>query len=154
MEGGGERQKSRLFVSAAAVPSASVGWANSWLRYIDEVQDNLLIDTLGLSPAHHSAAWLTYIFTTVLRTLCSNPLGLFWAGDTAQVSIVHLRIAPSLNYAQTISIGSSFKFSDLKAFQYRIEVSGFSNVPFRAFSHPIRKNSITEETQPIRRPMS
>ncbi|KAJ8084867.1 hypothetical protein PM082_003644 [Marasmius tenuissimus] len=34
--------------------------------YVDEVQDNLLIDTLAL------------------RALCINPNGLFWAGDTAQ----------------------------------------------------------------------
>jgi len=43
----------------------------------------------------------------VLRRLCRNPDGLFWAGDTAQ----------------TISAGSSFRFDDLKAFLYRIEVS-------------------------------
>jgi len=55
--------------------------------YVDEVQDNLLIDN-----------WL-------LRLLCRNPHGLFWAGDTAQ----------------TISVGSSFRFQDLKAFLYRIE---------------------------------
>ncbi|KIY72674.1 hypothetical protein CYLTODRAFT_449643 [Cylindrobasidium torrendii FP15055 ss-10] len=34
--------------------------------YVDEVQDNLLIDTM------------------VLRALCSSSFGLFWAGDTAQ----------------------------------------------------------------------
>ncbi|TCD62368.1 hypothetical protein EIP91_006977 [Steccherinum ochraceum] len=55
--------------------------------YVDEVQDNLLID------AH------------ILRSICSNPNGLFWAGDTAQ----------------TISAGSSFRFNDLKAFLYRLE---------------------------------
>lgn len=59
--------------------------------YIDEAQDNLLIDAL------------------VLRTICNNPdAGLFWAGDTAQ----------------TISIGSAFRFDDLKAFLYRIEECG------------------------------
>jgi hypothetical protein len=42
----------------------------------------------------------------VLRSLCRNADGLFWAGDTAQ----------------TISIGSSFRFDDLKAFLFRIEV--------------------------------
>ncbi|KIY69309.1 hypothetical protein CYLTODRAFT_489012 [Cylindrobasidium torrendii FP15055 ss-10] len=57
--------------------------------YVDEVQDNLLIDTKG----------------ELLRTLCVNPQGLFWAGDTAQ----------------TISAGSAFTFSGLKAFQYRLE---------------------------------
>ncbi|KAK0245300.1 P-loop containing nucleoside triphosphate hydrolase protein [Armillaria nabsnona] len=55
--------------------------------YVDEVQDNMLIDTM------------------VLRALCSNPNGLFWAGDTVQ----------------TISIGSSFHFNALKAFQWNIE---------------------------------
>ncbi|KAF9050293.1 hypothetical protein BJ165DRAFT_1341573 [Panaeolus papilionaceus] len=55
--------------------------------YVDETQDNLLIDAL------------------VLRLLCRNPDGLFWAGDTAQ----------------TISAGSAFRFEDLKAFMYRIE---------------------------------
>ncbi|PBK60035.1 hypothetical protein ARMSODRAFT_898604 [Armillaria solidipes] len=55
--------------------------------YVDEVQDNMLIDTM------------------VLRALCSNPDGLFWAGDTAQ----------------TISIGSSFHFNALKEFQWNIE---------------------------------
>ena len=38
--------------------------------------------------------------------MCHNPDGLFWAGDTAQ----------------TISAGSSFRFNDLKAFLYRVEV--------------------------------
>ncbi len=42
----------------------------------------------------------------VLRALCSNPHGLFWAGDTAQA----------------ISIGSAFRLDDLKAFLFRIEV--------------------------------
>ncbi|OJA13247.1 hypothetical protein AZE42_12316, partial [Rhizopogon vesiculosus] len=55
--------------------------------YVDEAQDNLLIDAL------------------ILRRLCKNPDGLFWAGDTAQ----------------TISAGSSFRFDDLKAFMYRME---------------------------------
>ncbi|PBK59143.1 hypothetical protein ARMSODRAFT_1027641 [Armillaria solidipes] len=55
--------------------------------YVDEVQDNMLIDTL------------------VLRALCNNADGLFWAGDTAQ----------------TISVGSSFRFNALKAFQWNIE---------------------------------
>ncbi|KAF9230331.1 hypothetical protein BU15DRAFT_83761 [Melanogaster broomeanus] len=55
--------------------------------YVDEAQDNLLIDAL------------------LLRLICGNPEGLFWAGDTAQ----------------TISAGSSFRFDDLKAFLYRIE---------------------------------
>ncbi|KAI0757678.1 hypothetical protein C8Q80DRAFT_1134850 [Daedaleopsis nitida] len=55
--------------------------------YVDEAQDNLLIDAL------------------VLRRLCRNPHGMFWAGDTAQ----------------TISVGSAFRFNDLKSFLYRYE---------------------------------
>ncbi|TFK22063.1 hypothetical protein FA15DRAFT_623047 [Coprinopsis marcescibilis] len=55
--------------------------------YVDEAQDNLLIDAM------------------LLRSICKNPNGLFWAGDTAQ----------------TIAIGSSFRFDDLKAFLYRLE---------------------------------
>lgn len=45
----------------------------------------------------------------VLRLLVHNPDGLFFAGDTAQ----------------TISLGSSFRFNDLKAFLFRLEVRTF-----------------------------
>ncbi|KAI6137060.1 hypothetical protein F5141DRAFT_1209364 [Pisolithus sp. B1] len=62
--------------------------------YVDEAQDNLLIDAL------------------LLRLLCNNPEGLFWAGDTAQ----------------TISAGSSFRFNDLKAFIYRVEVGHTAHI--------------------------
>ncbi|KAG2023676.1 hypothetical protein CC2G_001306 [Coprinopsis cinerea AmutBmut pab1-1] len=55
--------------------------------YIDEAQDNMLIDGM------------------LLRSLCKAPTGLFWAGDTAQ----------------TISVGNSFRFEDLKAFMHRLE---------------------------------
>ncbi|KAH6917677.1 hypothetical protein BKA70DRAFT_1178699 [Coprinopsis sp. MPI-PUGE-AT-0042] len=55
--------------------------------YVDEAQDNMLIDAM------------------LLRSICKNPLGLFWAGDTAQ----------------TIAIGNSFRFQDLKSFIYRLE---------------------------------
>ncbi|KAI0317334.1 P-loop containing nucleoside triphosphate hydrolase protein, partial [Amylostereum chailletii] len=57
--------------------------------YVDEVQDNLVID----------------IF--LMRMLCRNAGGLFWAGDTAQ----------------TISFGSAFRFTELKAIMYRYERS-------------------------------
>ncbi|KAI6137063.1 hypothetical protein F5141DRAFT_66140 [Pisolithus sp. B1] len=70
--------------------------------YVDEAQDNLLIDAL------------------LLRLLCSNPKGLFWAGDTAQ----------------TISAGSSFRFDDLKAFLYRTEVD--------QASHIVRERAVTQ----------
>ncbi|TFK51884.1 hypothetical protein OE88DRAFT_1483274 [Heliocybe sulcata] len=69
-----------------ATESRAIGEKFDFL-YVDEVQDNNLID------AH------------LLRSLCKNPNGLFWAGDTAQ----------------TISVGSSFKFNDLKAFLHRLE---------------------------------
>ncbi|KAJ2931128.1 hypothetical protein H1R20_g5904, partial [Candolleomyces eurysporus] len=64
------------------VPGAKIDYL-----YVDEAQDNILIDAM------------------LLRSLCRNPNGLFWAGDTAQ----------------TIAIGSSFVFNDLKAFLYRLE---------------------------------
>ena len=57
----------------------------------------------------------------VLRTICANPHGLFWAGDTAQVRGEIIR-RDLLILLQTISIGSSFRFADLKAYQHRIEV--------------------------------
>ncbi|KAG8960069.1 hypothetical protein FRC00_000926 [Tulasnella sp. 408] len=47
----------------------------------------------------------------VLRSLCQNPHGLFVAGDTAQ----------------TISLGSAFRFNELKAFLYRLEVKNISS---------------------------
>ncbi|KZP30397.1 hypothetical protein FIBSPDRAFT_1038357 [Athelia psychrophila] len=69
-------------LSAGVVPGDRVDFI-----YVDEVQDNLLIDA------------------QLLRYLCRNRDGLFWAGDTAQ----------------TISVGSSFRFNDLKAFLFRVE---------------------------------
>ncbi|KIK96874.1 hypothetical protein PAXRUDRAFT_273934 [Paxillus rubicundulus Ve08.2h10] len=73
--------------------------------YVDEAQDNLLIDAL------------------LLRLICRNPDGLFWAGDTAQ----------------TISAGSSFRFDDLKAFLYRIEKD--------QSTHLIQERSVTHPTE-------
>ncbi|KAG8942979.1 hypothetical protein FRC04_003265 [Tulasnella sp. 424] len=55
--------------------------------YVDEAQDHLILDA------------------ALLRRVCPNPEGLFFAGDTAQ----------------TISVGSTFRFSELKAFLYRLE---------------------------------
>ncbi|KAF9231325.1 hypothetical protein BU15DRAFT_82546 [Melanogaster broomeanus] len=76
----------------------------SFWRYVDEAQDNLLIDAL------------------LLRLICRNPEGLFWAGDTAQ----------------TISAGSSFRFNDLKAFLYRIEEDQSTTI--------IQDRSVTQPT--------
>lgn len=78
------------------------------LSYVDEAQDNLLIDA---QREQYFFLLLHYQLdlssdVSVLRYLCRNPHGLFWAGDTAQ----------------TISIGSSFRFNDLKAFLHRMEV--------------------------------
>ncbi|KAF6740880.1 hypothetical protein DFP72DRAFT_951310 [Ephemerocybe angulata] len=64
------------------VPGAKIDYL-----YVDEAQDNLIIDAM------------------LLRSICRNPNGLFWAGDTAQ----------------TIAVGSSFRFNDLKAFLHRLE---------------------------------
>ncbi|KAI0258666.1 hypothetical protein BC834DRAFT_835038 [Gloeopeniophorella convolvens] len=69
--------------------------------YVDEVQDNLLIDA------------------KLLRAICHNPDGQFWAGDTAQ----------------TISVGSSFRFDDLKAFLHRNEASFFPQTYQTPTSH-------------------
>ncbi|KAH8979762.1 P-loop containing nucleoside triphosphate hydrolase protein [Lactarius hatsudake] len=57
--------------------------------YVDEVQDLLLIDA------------------RLIVSLCRNPDGFLWAGDTAQ----------------TISIGSAFSFKELGAFVYRYQRS-------------------------------
>ncbi|KAJ7294056.1 P-loop containing nucleoside triphosphate hydrolase protein [Mycena rebaudengoi] len=72
--------------------------------YVDEVQDNLLVDTL------------------LLRSICQNPNGLFWAGDTAQ----------------TISVGSSFRFNELKAFLFRVEKQRQKKHPELDY-HPVER---------------
>ncbi|KAG9040943.1 hypothetical protein FS837_012934, partial [Tulasnella sp. UAMH 9824] len=69
-------------LQAKGVPGRSIDFL-----YIDEAQDNLIIDG------------------ALFRSLCPNPHGLSFAGDTAQ----------------TISIGSAFRFSELKSFLYRLE---------------------------------
>lgn len=73
---------------------------------MDESQDNLLIDALGRDLFGLGTRIADEAITTVLRGICRNAAGLFWAGDTAQ----------------TISVGSAFRFDDLKSFLYRIEV--------------------------------
>ncbi|KAJ7222598.1 hypothetical protein GGX14DRAFT_664393, partial [Mycena pura] len=54
----------------------------------------------------------------VLRSLCQDPNSLFWAGDTAQ----------------TISVGSSFRFNELKSFLHRIEERRKEHRPELAFA--------------------
>lgn len=61
-----------------------------------------------LAVSHLASPWFSLIDVTfsVLRKLCHSPHGMFWAGDTAQ----------------TIALGSSFRFDDLKSYLFRIEV--------------------------------
>ncbi|KAH9924689.1 uncharacterized protein BXZ73DRAFT_50396 [Epithele typhae] len=59
--------------------------------FVDECQDNLLADS------------------QLLRVLCPNPHGRFWAGDTAQ----------------TISAHSAFKFSELQRLNYQRDLNSY-----------------------------
>ncbi|PIL29941.1 hypothetical protein GSI_07852 [Ganoderma sinense ZZ0214-1] len=68
----------------------------------DEAQDNLIIDML------------------LLRSLCNNPNGLCWAGDTAQ----------------TIALGSSFKFSELTSTMYSIEKRNLKPSYWHSYAPP------------------
>ena len=52
---------------------------------------------------------VAYMHNLVIISLCRNPDGFLWAGDTAQ----------------TISIGSTFSFTQLGAFVYRYQVCAF-----------------------------
>ncbi|KAG8982213.1 hypothetical protein FRB93_008309 [Tulasnella sp. JGI-2019a] len=79
-----ERTHALLKAVANGVPGQPIDFL-----YVDEAQDNLIIDA-GL-----------------LRSLCRSPHGLFFAGDTAQ----------------TIAVGSSFRFDALKAYLWRMEKS-------------------------------
>ncbi|KIO30552.1 hypothetical protein M407DRAFT_20440 [Tulasnella calospora MUT 4182] len=79
----------RVHILVQALQEGGVPGNSIDFLYVDEAQDNLMIDA------------------ALLRTLCPNPHGLFFAGDTAQ----------------TISVGSAFRFSELKAFLYRLERS-------------------------------
>ncbi|KAG8980866.1 hypothetical protein FRB93_008909 [Tulasnella sp. JGI-2019a] len=79
-----ERTHALLKALAKGIPGQPVDFL-----YVDEAQDNLIIDT-GL-----------------LRLLCQSPHGLLFAGDTAQ----------------TIAVGSSFRFDALKAYLWRFETS-------------------------------
>jgi hypothetical protein len=76
---------------------------------------------------------------SVLKRLCRNSDGLFWAGDTAQ----------------TISAGSSFRFNDLKAFVYRMEVSDLYNVFKSQLDVFLQRHSssVTLTEAPVHQPM-
>ncbi|KAG6831649.1 hypothetical protein H0H92_008726 [Tricholoma furcatifolium] len=71
------------------------------LRAADGDINGRKIDQLCVDEAQDNLL----IDALLLRSITQNPDGLFWAGDTAQ----------------TISVGSSFRFDDLKAFLFRIE---------------------------------
>ena len=73
--------------------------------YVDEVQDMLLIDT---KRTFHDRSSFDGVLmqVAVIISLCRNPDGFLWAGDTAQ----------------TISIGSTFTFKQLGASVYRYQV--------------------------------
>ncbi|KAM5542265.1 hypothetical protein V8D89_004138, partial [Ganoderma adspersum] len=86
-------------LKAAGVPGKALNFV-----YVDEAQDNFLIDSLGI-VASVSCFYGRTRHWEVLKALCSNPHGLFWAGDTAQ----------------TIAAGSSFRFKDLKSAMYHSE---------------------------------
>jgi len=73
--------------------------------YVDEVQDMLLIDTRR-TFSDQASCNVVFMQVTVIISLCRNPDGLLWAGDTAQ----------------TISIGSTFTFKQLGASVYRYQV--------------------------------
>ncbi|KAF8336960.1 uncharacterized protein EI90DRAFT_3013934 [Cantharellus anzutake] len=79
----------------------SPGRTHAILKHIDESM--MKIDFLYVDEIQD----LLTIDTKLLRDLCPNPHGHFWGGDTAQ----------------TISVGSSFRFEDLKALVYREELS-------------------------------
>ena len=74
--------------------------------YVDEVQDMLLIDTRRTFIRIVWSICGVLIRVIVIISLCRNPDGLLWAGDTAQ----------------TISIGSTFTFKQLGASIYRYQV--------------------------------
>ncbi|KAK7678070.1 hypothetical protein QCA50_019011 [Cerrena zonata] len=91
-------QKLPRLMTELGIPGQAIDYI-----YVDETQDNLLIDTL------------------VLRSLCRNSMGLFWAGDTAQ----------------TISAGSAFRFKDLKAFLWRIENKLYKSSSLKITKAPV-----------------
>ncbi|KAI0297514.1 hypothetical protein B0F90DRAFT_1819254 [Multifurca ochricompacta] len=75
--------------------------------YVDEVQDMLLIDTRVCYFAIWPSNGGVLIPIIVILSLCRNPSGFLWAGDTAQ----------------TISIGSAFTFKQLGTSVYKYQRS-------------------------------
>ncbi|KAI0317343.1 P-loop containing nucleoside triphosphate hydrolase protein [Amylostereum chailletii] len=97
------------FLTDKGVPGQMIDYL-----YVDEVQDNLIID----------------IF--LMRMLCRNAGGLFWAGDTAQ----------------TISFGSAFRFTELKATMYRYERSNRALRVSRSMREPPTFQLLTNYRSP------
>jgi hypothetical protein len=62
--------------------------------------------TLDVRSATIVSNDIAYMHNVVIVSLCRNPDGFLWAGDTAQ----------------TISIGSTFSFKELGSFVYRYQV--------------------------------
>jgi hypothetical protein len=79
----------------------------AYSSYVDEVQDLILSQALRMFFLQLVMCVCSQL--PVLRSLCGNASGLLWAGDTAQ----------------SVSAGSHFKFSELKALMYRAEVGRF-----------------------------
>jgi hypothetical protein len=59
---------------------------------------------------------------------------MFWAGDTAQ----------------TISLGSSFRFNDLKAFLFRLEVTGMKGTVTKPLIFAVRNDERLQDCQIVR----
>ncbi|KAK0464820.1 P-loop containing nucleoside triphosphate hydrolase protein [Armillaria novae-zelandiae] len=90
--------------------------------YVDEVQDNTLIDTMG--NFHHSSSCMDRSRLIDLSFSLESI-----AGDTAQ----------------TISVGSSFSFNALKAFQWEIEVRFTLNNLYDLYR---RRHSLSSQQPP------
>ncbi|KAJ7836348.1 hypothetical protein B0H14DRAFT_2794293 [Mycena olivaceomarginata] len=80
---------------------------------------DLFMVYMNQKSTHAILRYLDQRGVPVLRSICYNPNGLFWAGDTAQ----------------TISVGSSFRFNELKAFLYRIEQRRLETNKYPELSH-------------------
>lgn len=79
-----------------------------WMKY-----KTYSLSTLDVSSTIILSDDMAYKHNVVIVSLCRNPDGFLWAGDTAQ----------------TISIGSTFSFNELGSFVYRYQVCDFE-VPY------------------------
>ena len=114
------------------------GWCSLSFDSVDSVTDPLLEATWMRCKTYSSSTLdvrsifvpsidITYKYTTnvVIVSLCRNPDGFLWAGDTAQ----------------TISIGSTFRFNELGAFIYRYQACN-SEVLYKEVNHFLRDRSV------------